>query len=59
MNLNVLWFVLIGVLFVGYFFLEGFDYGVGMIYQFLGHSDTERRVALNAIGPRGGVTRCG
>ncbi|MHB1611449.1 MAG: cytochrome d ubiquinol oxidase subunit II [Sulfobacillus sp.] len=55
MNLNVLWFVLIGVLFVGYFFLEGFDYGVGMIYQFLGHSDTERRVALNAIGPTWGA----
>jgi cytochrome d ubiquinol oxidase subunit II len=55
MNLNILWFILIGVLFVGYFFLEGFDYGVGMIYQFLGHSDTERRVALNAIGPTWGA----
>jgi len=51
MDLNTLWFMLIGVLFTGFFFLEGFDYGVGMLLPFLGRSDTERRVIINTIGP--------
>ncbi len=49
--LSVLWFILIGVLFTGYFILEGFDYGVGMLYPFLSHTDHERRMAINTIGP--------
>ena len=48
--LNTLWFILIAVLFIGYFFLEGFDYGVGMLVPFLGKSDEERRVIINSIG---------
>jgi cytochrome d ubiquinol oxidase subunit II len=51
MELNVLWFVLVTVLFVGFFFLEGFDYGVGILLPFLGKDDTERRMIINAIGP--------
>ena len=51
MDLNTLWFVLILVLFVGFFVLEGFDYGVGMLMPFLGKNDLERRVILNTIGP--------
>src|SRR5512136_700864 len=51
MDLNTLWFVLITVLFTGYFFLEGFDYGVGILLPFLGKDDTDRRVVLNTIGP--------
>lgn len=51
MELNVLWFILVGVLFTGFFFLEGFDYGVGMLLPFLGRNDTERRVIINTIGP--------
>ncbi len=51
MDLNVLWFILITVLFVGFFFLEGFDYGVGALIPFVGKDDDERRVALNTIGP--------
>jgi len=51
MDLNILWFVLIAVLFTGYFVLEGFDFGVGMLLPFLGKNDTERRVILNTIGP--------
>ncbi|HLZ57049.1 MAG TPA: cytochrome d ubiquinol oxidase subunit II [Ktedonosporobacter sp.] len=51
MNLNILWFVLIAVLFIGYFFLEGFDYGVGILLPFLGEDDRERRVLINTIGP--------
>jgi cytochrome d ubiquinol oxidase subunit II len=51
MDLNVLWFMLISVLFIGYFFLEGFDYGVGILLPFLSKDDTERRVIINTIGP--------
>lgn len=51
MELNVLWFILVGVLFTGFFFLEGFDYGVGMLLPFLGRNDVERRVIINTIGP--------
>lgn len=51
MELDVLWFILIGVLFTGFFFLEGFDYGVGMLLPFLGRNDVERRVIINTIGP--------
>ncbi|MFE9582495.1 cytochrome d ubiquinol oxidase subunit II [Nocardia sp. NPDC006044] len=52
MSLQEFWFVLIGVLFTGYFVLEGFDFGVGMLMPILGRgSDTRRRVVLNTIGP--------
>ena len=51
MELNVLWFILVGVLFAGFFILEGFDYGVGILLPFVGKNDTERRVILNTIGP--------
>ncbi|TGE31722.1 cytochrome d ubiquinol oxidase subunit II [Desulfosporosinus sp. Sb-LF] len=51
MDLNILWFILITVLFVGFFFLEGFDFGVGILLPFLGKNDTERRVIINTIGP--------
>lgn len=51
MDLNILWFILITVLFVGFFFLEGFDFGVGIWLPFLGKNDTERRVIINTIGP--------
>ncbi|MGY4098505.1 cytochrome d ubiquinol oxidase subunit II [Nocardia sp. R16R-3T] len=52
MNLQQFWFLLIGVMFTGYFVLEGFDFGVGMLMPILGKgSDTRRRVVLNTIGP--------
>ncbi len=51
MELSVLWFILLTVLFIGFFFLEGFDYGVGILLPFLGKNDTERRVIINTIGP--------
>ncbi|NDJ36802.1 MAG: cytochrome d ubiquinol oxidase subunit II [Chloroflexi bacterium] len=51
MDLNTVWFILIAVLFIGFFFLEGFDYGVGILLPFLGKNDTERRVIINTIGP--------
>ena len=49
--LQTLWFVLIAVRWIGFFFLEGFDFGVGMLLPFLGKKDIERRALLNAIGP--------
>jgi cytochrome d ubiquinol oxidase subunit II len=51
MDLNTVWFVLTSVLFIGFFFLEGFDYGVGILLPFLGKNDTDRRVIINTIGP--------
>ncbi|MGZ9585735.1 cytochrome d ubiquinol oxidase subunit II [Paenibacillus marinisediminis] len=50
-ELSELWFVLVGVLFVGFFFLEGFDFGVGMSTLFLAKNDGEKRVLINSIGP--------
>jgi cytochrome bd ubiquinol oxidase subunit II len=49
--LQVLWLVLIAVLWIGYLFLEGFDYGVAMLLPFVGRNDKERRVIVNTIGP--------
>jgi cytochrome d ubiquinol oxidase subunit II len=51
MSLEVLWFVIIAVFWTGFFVLEGFDFGVGMLHQVVGRTDTERRVAINAVGP--------
>ncbi|RST76131.1 cytochrome d ubiquinol oxidase subunit II [Siminovitchia acidinfaciens] len=51
LSLNELWFLLIAILFVGFFVLEGFDFGVGSVAKFLGRDDHERRVYINTIGP--------
>jgi cytochrome d ubiquinol oxidase subunit II len=51
MDLNTLWFVLVAVLFTGFFILEGFDFGVGILLPFLGRTDEERRRIINTIGP--------
>lgn len=51
MHLYDLWFVAIAVLWVGYFFLEGFDFGVGILTKGLARDETERRVLINTIGP--------
>ncbi len=49
-TLQIIWFVLIAVLWIGFFFLEGFDFGVGMLMPFLGKNDRERRALINTIG---------
>jgi len=49
--LQTLWFVLIGVLWVGYFILEGFDFGVGMLLRALGRDEVEKRMVIHTIGP--------
>ena len=51
MELTTVWFCLIAVLWIGYFTLEGFDFGVGMLLPVLGRNETDRRVLLNTIGP--------
>src|SRR5512136_1703780 len=51
MDLNTVWFILIAVLFIGYFFLEGFDYGVGILLPFLAKDDKNRRIIINTVGP--------
>jgi cytochrome d ubiquinol oxidase subunit II len=51
MELTDVWFLLIAVLWVGYFVLEGFDFGVGMLLPVLGRTERERRVLINTIGP--------
>ena len=51
MQLNEIWFLIVGFLFIGYFVLDGFDFGVGMSLPFLGKDDTDRRVLINTIGP--------
>ena len=57
MNLNVVWFVLIAILYTGFFVLEGFDFGVGILMPFLSQDkdpqrvDTNRRTIINTIGP--------
>lgn len=50
-TLQLVWFTLIGVLFSGFFFLEGFDFGVGMAVQTLAHNDEEQDQVINTIGP--------
>ncbi|HVU12274.1 MAG TPA: cytochrome d ubiquinol oxidase subunit II, partial [Phototrophicaceae bacterium] len=51
MDLQTLWFILIAVLFTGFLFLEGFDFGVGILLPFVAKNDDERRLMINAIGP--------
>ena len=52
MTLPEFWFALVGFLFCGYFLLEGFDFGVGMLLPVLGRrDDVDRRVLINTIGP--------
>ncbi|MEU9604054.1 cytochrome d ubiquinol oxidase subunit II [Streptomyces sp. NPDC048057] len=51
MELHDVWFVLIAFLWIGYFFLEGFDFGIGVLTKLLARDRKERRVLINTIGP--------
>src|SRR5438874_10979439 len=51
MNLATFWFILIAILWAGYFVLEGFDFGIGILLPFLGKDDAQRRTMINTIGP--------
>jgi cytochrome d ubiquinol oxidase subunit II len=50
-SLEILWFGLIVTCWIGYFFLEGFDFGVGMLIRRLGRDQAERRAMIHTIGP--------
>jgi cytochrome bd ubiquinol oxidase subunit II len=50
-TLQVVWFLLISILWIGYFVLEGFDFGVGMLMRVVGRTHAERRAVMNSIGP--------
>ena len=50
-TLQAIWFLLISVLWLGYFVLEGFDFGVGMLMRVVGRTEAERRAVLHSIGP--------
>ncbi|MGO4257414.1 cytochrome d ubiquinol oxidase subunit II [Marmoricola sp. RAF53] len=51
MELTTVWFILIAVLWIGYFVLEGFDFGVGILLPVLGRTERQRRVMINTVGP--------
>ncbi len=51
MTLNTLWFIFISALYTGFFVLEGFDFGIGLLLPFLGKDDLQRRTIINSIGP--------
>ncbi len=51
MELTTIWFALIAILWIGYFVLEGFDFGVGILLRVLGRDEPERRAMLRTIGP--------
>ena len=51
MTLNTVWFIFIGILYTGFFVLEGFDFGVGILLPFLSKNDLQRRTIINTIGP--------
>jgi cytochrome d ubiquinol oxidase subunit II len=51
MGLQIFWYIVIAFFWTGFFILEGFDLGVGALHMLVGRTDTERRVAINSIGP--------
>src|SRR4051795_6935519 len=51
MELTTFWFALIAILWAGYFLLEGFDFGVGILLPVLSRTERERRLLINTIGP--------
>ncbi|HRY09169.1 MAG TPA: cytochrome d ubiquinol oxidase subunit II, partial [Candidatus Nanopelagicales bacterium] len=51
MELQQIWIILIAVLWMGYFVLEGFDFGVGILLPVLGKNEQERRAMLTTLGP--------
>src|SRR4051812_30314530 len=51
MQLHTIWFLVIAGFWLGFFVLEGFDFGVGMLHRFVGGDEAGRRIAINTIGP--------
>jgi cytochrome bd ubiquinol oxidase subunit II len=59
MDYQIIWFLLIAILFIGYFVLEGFDFGVGMLLPFIAKDDIDRRVVSTPSALSGMPTRFG
>jgi cytochrome d ubiquinol oxidase subunit II len=51
MTLGTTWFIIVAIFWCGFFVLDGFDFGVGMLHSFIGRNDLERRILVNTIGP--------
>ncbi len=51
MQLHTIWFVILAIFWIGFFVLEGFDFGVGMLHAIVGRDEEERKRALSTIGP--------
>src|SRR6478672_5210205 len=51
MQLHTIWFIVIAVFWVGFFVLEGFDFGVGMLHRLVGRTEQERELVVSTIGP--------
>src|SRR5271165_2466372 len=51
MSLHTVWFIIVATFWCGFFFLEGFDFGVGILHTVVGKTDGERRMVINTIGP--------
>src|SRR6478752_10469231 len=51
LHLHTLWFIVIAILWVGFFVLEGFDFGVGMLQMLVGRTEPERELVVSTIGP--------
>ena len=50
-TLKLIWWLLVGVLLIGFAIMDGHDMGVGTLMPFVGHDDTERRVVINTVAP--------
>src|SRR5436190_3460506 len=51
LHLHTLWFIILAILWVGFFVLEGFDFGVGMLHALVGRTERERELVVSTIGP--------
>ncbi len=49
--MNTIWFLLWGILWIGYFILDGFDLGLGTLMPFIAKNEEEKRIVYNAMGP--------
>ena len=59
MQLHTIWFIINTILWIGFFVLEGFDFGVGALHMLIGNTETERRVGSTRSARGGTETRCG
>src|SRR6516162_2866081 len=50
-TLRIIWWMLLGVLLIGFAVMDGFDLGTGMLLPFIAHDDRERRIVINTVGP--------